>query len=72
MLHERFYCETSAKRKKASPGNAILLNGVRKPANREIGVPGFQPIRFAPIGKNGGGIRQAGFSDNQAAEGKNS
>jgi hypothetical protein len=29
------------------PGNAILLNGVvRKNANREIGDPGFQPIRF--------------------------
>jgi hypothetical protein len=24
-------------------GNAILLNGVRQTANREIGVPGFQP-----------------------------
>jgi hypothetical protein len=27
----------------ADPGNAILLNGVRQTANREIGVPGFQP-----------------------------
>jgi predicted small integral membrane protein len=26
-------------------GNAILLNGVLQSANREIGVPGFQPIR---------------------------
>jgi hypothetical protein len=25
------------------PGNAILLNGVMQTANREIGVPGFQP-----------------------------
>src|ERR1700686_3261975 len=25
------------------PGNAILLNGVLRTANREIGVPGFQP-----------------------------
>ena len=31
-----------------SPGNAILLNGVMQFANREIGVPGFQPIRFVP------------------------
>jgi hypothetical protein len=27
-------------------GNAILLNGATQSANREIGVPGFQPIRF--------------------------
>ena len=25
------------------PGNTILLNGVQQTANREIGVPGFQP-----------------------------
>jgi len=72
MLRERFYCETRAKRKKGSPGNAILLNGVTKLANLEIGVPGFQPIRFVPKGKDGGGIREAGFPKNQAAEGKNS
>jgi hypothetical protein len=28
------------------PGNAILLNGVVQTANREIGVPGIQPLRF--------------------------
>ncbi len=28
------------------PGNAILLNGVVQTANREIGVPGFQPVQF--------------------------
>jgi hypothetical protein len=27
------------------PGNAILLNGVVQFANREIGLPEFQPIR---------------------------
>jgi hypothetical protein len=27
----------------ADPGNAILLNGVKQTANREIGVPAFQP-----------------------------
>ena len=30
------------------PGNAILLNGVTQTANREIGVPRSQPIRFVP------------------------
>jgi hypothetical protein len=72
MLREQFYCETSAKRKNASPGNANLPIGGGQCANREIGVPGFQPLRFVPKGKNGGEIREAGFPDNQAAEGKNS
>ena len=27
-------------------GNAILLNGFVQTANRELGVPGFQPVRF--------------------------
>jgi hypothetical protein len=30
------------------PGCAILLNGFVQPFNREIGVPGFQPIRVVP------------------------
>ena len=30
------------------PGSAILLNVFVQPANREIGVPGFQPIRVMP------------------------
>jgi hypothetical protein len=54
------------------PGNAILLNGVMQTANREIGVPGFRPIRLMRKGKNGGGIRLAGLPENQAAVGKNS
>src|ERR1700688_3759 len=32
-----------------APGNAILLNGVVPTANREIDVPGFQPLRFVLI-----------------------
>ena len=28
------------------PGNANLLIGATQIANREIGFPGFQPIRF--------------------------
>jgi hypothetical protein len=31
-----------------SPGNAILLNGATQIANREIGVPEFQALRFVP------------------------
>jgi hypothetical protein len=31
----------------ALPGGAILLNGITQNANREIGVPGVQAIRFA-------------------------
>jgi hypothetical protein len=30
------------------PGNANLPIGVKPTANREIGVPGFQPKRFGP------------------------
>jgi hypothetical protein len=29
-------------------GNAILLNGTAQNANREMGVPGIQTIRFLP------------------------
>jgi hypothetical protein len=31
-----------------SPGNANLPIGVAQSANREIGVPGFQSIRYVP------------------------
>jgi hypothetical protein len=51
ILHEQFYCESSAKRKQAFPGNVILLNGVSQPSNPEIGFPGFHPTRFVPRGK---------------------
>jgi hypothetical protein len=54
------------------PGNAILLNGVVHTANREIGVPGWQPRRFAPKRKYSGGIGLAEVPKYQAAEGKNS
>src|ERR1700674_1744896 len=34
------------------PGNAMLRNGVRQDANREIGVPGIQPPACQPPSTN--------------------
>jgi hypothetical protein len=69
-VHGQFYCETFAKRKKASPGNAILLNGVTQFANQEIGVPGFLPIRIMRKRENLGGIRLAGTPEKSSGRGQ--
>jgi hypothetical protein len=42
------------------PGNAILLNGAAQTANREVGVPGFQPTTPRQI-------RNPGLEQDQAA-----
>jgi hypothetical protein len=49
------------------PGNANLPIGATQSANREIGVPRVQPVRYAwqqilCAGANGAGFQPVGFS----------
>ena len=54
------------------PGNANLLIGGLRDANQEIGVPGFQPLRFLPnvstgVATSGGSNEKFGLEKDQAA-----
>jgi hypothetical protein len=45
------------------PGNAILLNGVVRACNLEIGVPGFQPSQLIPLPPGSEPVRGNFFMD---------